>query len=280
LRAQSTPSWAADARTRLLNEGKKLARISHPNVIAVRDADEVDGRVFLAMEFVEGQTLDAWLVERARSWTEIRDVFLGAGRGLEAAHRAGLVHRDFKPQNVMIAKDGTVRVMDFGLAEVSADSREVDAALIALDGVVSEETVALARTGVLIGTPYYMAPEHFLGKADARSDQFSFCVAFYHALYGEWPFPVPVASLPVLREAVTAGRLREPPIGSRVPWWLRRTLIRGLDQDPSRRFLSMGELLRSAGYDPSQRYRRVATAVALVAVALAVAVAARLSGWR
>jgi hypothetical protein len=123
-----------------------------------------------------------------------------------------------------------------------------------------------------------MAPEQFEGElAEARSDQFSFCVALYHALYGEWPFPVPVASFRVLREAVRAGRLREPPPGSQVPKWLRRILVRGLDVDPSQRFPSMGELLGALDYDPARRYRRFAAAAAVIALAVACAFVARWS---
>jgi serine/threonine protein kinase len=276
MRVGGTGSRAAEARARLLGEGKKLARVSHPNVVAVRDADEVYGRVFLSMEFIEGKTLGAWLAEQPRSWSEVRSVFIAAGRGLEAAHQAGVVHRDFKPQNVMIGGDGRVRIMDFGLAELSSENAEVGEALSVLDGIVSDETVALTRTGMLVGTPYYMAPEQFLGQTDARSDQFSFCVALYHALYGEWPFPVPVASLAVLREAVMAGRLREPPVGTRVPQRLRRVLMRGLEPDRSRRFPSMAHLLQALGDDPGRPYRRVATVVALVAVAVAGALTIRL----
>jgi serine/threonine-protein kinase len=276
LRVGGSGSRAEEARARLLGEGKKLARVSHPNVVAVRDADEIEGRVFLSMEFIEGQTLGAWLAAQARSWSEVRSVFVAAGRGLEAAHRAGVVHRDFKPQNVMIGSDGRVRIMDFGLAELSSENAEVGEALRLLDGVVSDETVALTRTGMLVGTPYYMAPEQFLGQTDARSDQFSFCVALYRALYSEWPFPVPVASLAVLREAVMAGRLREPPAGTRVPQWLRRALMRGLEPDRSHRFSSMGDLLQALGDDQARPYRRVATVAALVAVAVAGAVAVRL----
>jgi hypothetical protein len=279
LREQAGATPSSEATSRLLDEAKKLARISHQNVVAVRDAGQIEGRVFVSMEFVDGQTLNAWLQATPRSWRQIRDRFVAAGRGLEAAHQAGLVHRDFKPQNVMVAKDGAVRVTDFGLAsDFRSKVGEVEGALDALDGELSEHTVALTRTGVLIGTPLYMAPEQFEGEiAGARSDQFSFCVALYHALYGEWPFPVPVASFRVLREAVKAGRLREPPPGSQVPKWLRRILVRGLDVDPSRRFPSMVELLGALKYEPARRYRRLAAASAALALAFASAFVARWS---
>jgi eukaryotic-like serine/threonine-protein kinase len=279
LREQAAAPLRSDATARLLDEAKKLARISHRNVIAIRDAGQIEGRVFISMEFVDGETLSAWLQAKPRSWRQIREIFVAAGRGLEAAHQAGLVHRDFKPQNVMVGKDGAVRVTDFGLAsDFQSQAGEVETALAALEGELSERTVALTETGVLIGTPLYMAPEQFEGElARAPSDQFSFCVALYHALYGEWPFPVPVASFRVLREAVRAGRLREPPARSQVPTWLRKILVRGLDVDPSRRFPSMAELLGALEHDPARPYQRFAAASAVIALAVASAFVARWS---
>ena len=108
----------------MLKEAKAIARLTHPNVVVVHDAGTIDDRVFIAMEFVEGQTLGAWLGGKPRAWAEIREIVLGAGRGLAAAHAARIVHRDFKPQNVMVARDGSVRVMDFGLASDSASTAE------------------------------------------------------------------------------------------------------------------------------------------------------------
>ncbi len=226
---------ARTARERLLREAKAIARLSHPNVVVVHDAGAIEDplhgdRVFLAMEFIEGETLAAWLAAAPRSWSEIRDVFSAAGEGLAAAHEAGLVHRDFKPQNVMVGRDGSVRVMDFGLA---SDSSVVEAgAAASLDfakaaATPTSQTVALTGTGVLLGTPLYMAPEQFLAHAtDARTDQFSFCVALHEALYGERPFPSP--SLSALLEAVVNGRVREPNQKTRAPSFLRKLLLRGL----------------------------------------------------
>ena len=118
---------AADRRARLLREARAIARLSHPNVITVHDAGTVDDRVYIAMEFVEGETIDDWLRAQPRTWREILDVFIAAGRGLAAAHAAGVVHRDFKPQNVMIGRDGSVRVMDFGLARLGTSRLAPDA---------------------------------------------------------------------------------------------------------------------------------------------------------
>jgi len=177
-------------RGRLLREAKAIAKLSHPNVVVVYDAGTYDDRVFVAMEFVEGQTLAAWLAERPRAAREILTVFEAAARGLSAAHAAGLVHRDFKPQNVMVGAGGKVRVMDFGLARpIAAEEAPRDGAPVAAKVAPLDSGAPLTLTGELLGTPLYMAPEQFQGlRTDARTDQFSFCVALYQALYGAHPF--------------------------------------------------------------------------------------------
>jgi eukaryotic-like serine/threonine-protein kinase len=260
------------ARQRLLREAKAIARLSHPNVVVVHDAGAIDDpvrgeRVFVAMEFIEGETLSAWLAAAPRSWRAVREVFLAAGEGLAAAHEAGLVHRDFKPQNVMVARDGAVRVMDFGLASDTSDLAAGSGAPLELTGgtqAPTSHTVALTSTGVLLGTPLYMAPEQFKALAtDARTDQFSFCVALYEALYGERPFPS--ESLPTLMQAVLAGRVREPPQRARVPAFLRRLLLRGLAVDAPARHASMRELLDVLRTDPLRRRRTALAAAAAVA---------------
>jgi hypothetical protein len=263
------------AQERLLREAQSIARLSHPNVVVVHDAGAIDDesrgvRVYLAMEFIEGQTLAAWLAEAPRSWRAIRDVFVAAAEGLRAAHDAGLVHRDFKPQNVMIARDGSVRVMDFGLAHDASEAADGDAA--ALDLAHSEarpslDTIALTRSGILLGTPLYMAPEQFLARAtDARTDQFGFCVALYEALCGERPFPSD--SLSTLVREVVAGRVREPPMKARVPAFLRKILLRGLQADPASRYPSMQELIAAVRVDPGRRRRTVAIGTALAMAGL------------
>jgi tetratricopeptide (TPR) repeat protein len=269
-------------RERLLREAKAIARLSHPNVVVVHDAgaigdpgDPIKGeRVFLAMEFIEGQTLSAWLAAEPRSWRAVRDLFIAAGEGLAAAHEAGLVHRDFKPQNVMVGRDGSVRVMDFGLASDTSDGAGEGNAppdLGDLARAPTRETVALTRTGALLGTPLYMAPEQFRAQAtDARTDQFSFCVALHEALYGERPFPS--SSLGRLVTAVLAGRVADPPARARVPSFLRRLLLRGLAVDPAARFPSMRELLGALRMDPARRRRTAMVGAVLVAVVVAGAV--------
>jgi len=263
------------ARDRLLREAKAIARLSHPNVVVVHDAGAIDERVFLAMEFVDGETLAAWLAAEPRSWRAIRDAFAAAGEGLAAAHDAGLVHRDFKPQNVMVARDGSVRVMDFGLAsdasaEVGGGAGGVaDALGLPAGEAPTSRTIALTATGKLLGTPLYMAPEQFLSRAtDARTDQFSFCVALHEALYGERPYPSD--SFITLVEAVTTGKLREPAQKGRAPAFLRRLLLRGLRPAPAARYPSMRELLDDLRFDPAPR-RRAAIWVAGAAAVLAVA---------
>jgi len=249
----------SQSQTRLLKEAKAIARLSDPNIVVVHDAGTFGDRVFVAMEFVEGKTLAAWVGGKARTWPEIRDVFVAAGRGLAAAHAAQIVHRDFKPPNVMVAADGKVRVMDFGLASDAGDHSESAGAAPDHADFASTATFALTRTGTLVGTPAYMAPEQYLGqRADARSDQFSFCVALYEALYGERPFAG--ESLTSLSENVVRGRLRDPPQGVRVPAWLRKLLLRGLNVDRNQRFPSMQALLAELSRDPARRRRRALVA--------------------
>jgi tetratricopeptide (TPR) repeat protein/predicted Ser/Thr protein kinase len=232
------------ARMRLLREAQAIARLSHPNVVAVHDAGTIGDQVFVAMEFVEGTTLREWLREKSRTWREVADRFVLAGRGLAAAHAAGLVHRDFKPDNVLLGRDGQVRVADFGIARAAGE--EMEAAPPSGSGSIL--TSPLTEWGVAMGTPAYMAPEQRRdGSADARSDQFSFCVALWEALYKERPSAAP----------------REP-AGTEVPGRLREVLLRGLAADPEARYPSMDELLRDLVRDPGGVRRRWLIAAALV----------------
>ena len=277
---------AARGESRLMREAQAIARLSHQNVITVHDVGAHGDRVFLAMEYVEGRTLTAWLAERARPPAEIVAMFREAARGLAAAHAAGLVHRDFKPQNVMVARDGTVRVTDFGLARrmegvVARTAPCPGAAAAAAPALATEPPieVTLTRTGELIGTPLYMAPEQLALEAiDARSDQFSFCVALYDALYGEHPFLGPArgsAGLPDLVRALRAGVVRQPVARSRVPGPLRRALLRGLAIDPAARWPSMDDL--TAALEPvsaRERPRVAAVAASALAVTAIAAIAA------
>ena len=273
------------AQERLLREAQAIARLSHPNVVVVHDAgtidDEVRGaRVYLAMEFIEGQTLADWLAAEPRSWRAVCEVFAAAGEGLLAAHQAGLVHRDFKPQNVMVGRDGTVRVTDFGLASDASDVAASDMTIPDLASSAAQpttDTMALTPMGVLLGTPLYMAPEQFLAHpTDARTDQFSFCVALYKALYGERPFPSD--SLQTLVEAVVAGRVRQPSQKTGVPAFVRRIVLRGLQPIATSRYPSMRELIAALRADPLRRRRAVTVGASLaVAIGLTVAGAGRLA---
>jgi tetratricopeptide (TPR) repeat protein/predicted Ser/Thr protein kinase len=267
---------ASEGRTRLLREAQALARLSHPNVVAVHDAGTFGEQVFIAMEFVDGPTLGEWVRAKARTWREIVEAFVAAGRGLAAAHAAGIVHRDFKPSNALVGKDGRVRVADFGLAR-EAGSQPTQPATPddqrAATEISSRDALAtpLTRTGSLVGTPAYMAPEQLFGRAtDARSDQFSFCVALYEALYGERPFGGD--SVVDLTSNIVEGKIRPAPKDSRVPAWLREIVVRGLRSLPDQRYASMDTLLAALARDPAATRRRLVVlggAIVVVAAGLA-----------
>ena len=232
--------WGLDRQRRLLREAQIIARLNHPNIVTVHDARTVGERVYVAMEFVDGQTIAAWLREGERSWQQIVDAFVSAGRGLAAAHAANVVHRDFKPQNVMIGLDGRVRVMDFGLARPMREQSEVP---IVADLIPPVNDFTSTTVGAVVGTPAYMAPEQLSGHpADTRTDQFSFCVAFHEAIYGARP-----------GTATTSGARR----AARIPPWLKRVIRRGLDPDPRKRFGSMDELLRAIEHGRNRVRRRL-----------------------
>jgi len=227
---------------RLRREAMAMARLSHPNVARVFDVGSVDSRLFIAMEFIRGQTLRAWLAEHPRAWREVRDVFLAAGQGLAAAHREGIIHRDFKPDNVLIDEDGRARVVDFGLAIPTDESvRTADQDELVVTGELSE-----ANPG---GTPAYMAPEQHLGcPPDARADQFSFCVALFEALYGRRPFLG--RTWQTLSPQVLRGGLETLAAARRVPPHLRRVVLRGLSGAPARRYPDMDMLLAELAHEP------------------------------
>jgi tetratricopeptide (TPR) repeat protein/predicted Ser/Thr protein kinase len=241
------------ARTRLLREAQSLAKLSHPNVVTVHDVGTHGGQIFVAMEFVEGQTLTRWLADE-HTWPEVVQTMLGAARGLAAAHEADLVHRDFKPDNVMLGDDGRVRVMDFGLARAGDPRSEIsqtpstsgversDVGEQELSSLSAPLSIPLTQTGALLGTPAYMAPEqHLGGHATPLSDQFSFCVVLYECLYGQRPFRGD--NLAALSFNVGQGSIREPPRDRSVPSRVHQVVIRGLSAKPGARYPSMGALL-------------------------------------
>jgi len=205
----------------LRSEAKALARLVHPNVIAVHDVGELEGRSYVVLELVEGVTLREWLAAERRTLRAIVDVVVAAGRGLAAAHAAGLVHRDFKPDNVIVGNDGRARVLDFGIASASAND---------------------IAQGSVVGTPAYMAPEQRAGNAvSALADQFSFCVVLWEALYGERPYRKAERMRLMPGKSAAPGSLPSHPHS--VPAWLEQLLGRGLMLDEHARHASMAVLL-------------------------------------
>ncbi|NPC82345.1 serine/threonine protein kinase, partial [Pyxidicoccus fallax] len=254
LRYRNTAPGATSGDARLVREAQAMARLSHPNVVAVYDAGTLeDGSVFLAMEYVEGQTLSGWQESQPRSWRELLAAYVAAGRGLAAAHAAGLIHRDFKPDNVLVGRDGRVRVTDFGLAR-SGPASPVESSLPFTLPADTALSGSLTLPGALMGTPFYMAPELLEGQpADVRSDLFAFCVALYLALYGQPPFTG--QSLSELLRSRREGPAA-PPARSEVPGQVTRAVLRGLREAPGERPASMTELLTALEDDPEARRRR------------------------
>ena len=303
-------------RDRLLREAQGLARLSHPNVVAVHDVGQLDSQVFLAMEYIEGETLRLWGSREQRTHRQILDAYLAAGEGLAAAHRAGLVHRDFKPDNVIIGSDGRARVLDFGL--VCAPGVDLgDHARIA--GSTSEERPSLLERSQFRAVKTKAAPsaveqpsvyesQHTLDRSPSLTNRLSVQLtqagavmgtprymapeqhtgshvderadpfAFCVSLYAALYGAPPFAgdTPGELREAVLHGRISDAPAGSKVPSRLRAILIRGLATDPANRWPSMEELLAQLRKDPAAAWRRAA---AICAVVVAVVVAAVAAGY-
>ncbi|MCE9667110.1 serine/threonine-protein kinase [Myxococcus stipitatus] len=252
------PARQEQAQARLLREAQATARVIHPNVITIHDVGRFGEHVFLAMELVDGTTLRSHIRKRRgrRDWRETLGLYLQAGRGLAAAHAQGLVHRDFKPDNALVGRDGRVRITDFGLARIVQgidDAPEPDTESPATTSLRSEW---LTRSDILLGTPAYMAPEQKRGvPSDARSDQYSYCVALYEALYGRRPFTGADATAPASDAAAT-----RPPKDSDVPAWIHKALLQGLAENPDERHASMDALLTRLSERAGRRPRRVALA--------------------
>ncbi len=262
---------AEQARARLLREAQLMAQVRHPNVVAVYDVGTLGDRIFVSMEHIDGQSVRDWM-RPPRPWRQVVGVFGRAGAGLAAAHSAGVVHRDFKPENVLVSARGDVFVTDFGLAwSVHLLRRPPAPDPAAPTGGHEAPT---APSGVL-GTPAYMAPEQLRGdRVDAQADQFSFCVALYEALQGQRPFLGSDSA--GLLEAIESGQVR---MGrSKVPRWLNELIRRGLAARPENRFPSMDALLRKLEKGQRRAGRAVAAALALALVGLALGYAFGLAG--
>jgi tetratricopeptide (TPR) repeat protein len=270
--------------SRLLREAQAIARVAHPNVVSAYDVGTFHDHVFIAMELIDGETLSSWLRGRVRSIAEILAVFVQAGRGLEAAHRAGLVHRDFKPDNVLVGGDGRVRVVDFGLVQgvdettdtIREPPKHVDSFSTSSPNLLH---TPLTQTGALVGTPAYMAPEQFLhAHTDARSDQFSFCVALYEALFGERPFGG--KDVLSISGEVLAHRVKRPAVRRNVPAHVRALVSRGIAAAPEERFRDMAELLAELQHDPTVKRRRIMAVVAALSMVVIAIAGVRLQQQR
>ena len=268
-------------RARLMREAQAMAKLSHPNVVHVYEVGQVDGRVFVAMEYVRGVTLRDWLDQGGHRLEDRIGIVIQAGEGLFAAHEHNIIHRDFKPENVMVASDGRARVLDFGLAR-GTDEQDSDEAVggRTLETAFPERqgsvlSVELTKHGSIMGTPAYMSPEQHFGLATSpASDQFNFCVVLYEALYGVRPFAGD--NRMALAFAARQGQIDAAPAGSEVAPRLREIVVRGLAADPAARWPSMRALLdalRLAAAPPEVRSRgpMIATAT-LAAAVLALAV--------
>ena len=256
---------AGSGNDRLHREAIAMAKLAHPNVVTVFEVGTVDDRLYVAMEYVRGETLRGWLTAARRSWRAIIDLLLQAGQGLVAAHAAGLVHRDFKPENVLVGEDGRPRVGDFGLARVGKESSGARS-------VAAMATMTMTQTGALMGTPAYMAPEQIAGDdVDARTDQFAFCVVAWEALFGKRPYAG--ATLAALEDAMHRGELQRP-TRSAVPQRVRDVLERGLAFDPAKRHANVSALLaalRAAARPRTTKYLALGIGATLVVGAASVA---------
>ncbi|HVK72299.1 MAG TPA: serine/threonine-protein kinase [Kofleriaceae bacterium] len=267
-----SPGDGGDGRLRLLREAQAMARVAHPNVVPVFEVGVHDDQVFVAMELVRGETLTAWLRSAARSWRDVLRVLVDAGRGLAAAHRAGVLHRDVKPDNLLIGDDGRARIADFGLARAATAAAAVSA--LALD---------LTHDGAVVGSPGFMSPEHFTGEVTAAADQWSLAATAYYALFGRLPFAA--RDLRVLQAMILTDPPAAPP-PTDVPRAAVDAVLRGLARDPADRFATVDELVDALAavlaVDPARdqtRFRRQRRGLA-VAMATAGLLAFVLAGVR
>ena len=266
------PLLATEACARFSREAQALARLRHPNIVAIHDVGEHEGSVWLAMEYIDGEPLSAWLEQR-HSWAEVLDVMTPVAQALLAAHDAGLVHRDIKPDNIMVGSDGRVHVMDLGLARaLNDDSDELLSPSGKVEDLSHTLSTSVTRVGDILGTPAYMSPEQHSGSAvDARIDIFSYCVTLWEALMGERPFAG--KTIEEIRANVLAGEVRpipRDPHSRSVPGWLRRLCRYGLEVSPDQRIPSMTVFLAEIARGRSRARNRAlmiaAAGIALVSV--------------
>ncbi len=273
---KGSASQADRAQDRLLREAKALAQLSHPNVVSAYDVGTIGDSVYVSMELVEGQTLKEWIQEKKPSIFERVAALCAAGAGIAAAHQAGLIHRDIKPDNIIVGDDGRVRVLDFGLARAALVEDEPSSSSPEpakprpgplLSGDLNSEgsflSTPMTQAGAIVGTPGYMAPEQYLGKqVDEQSDQYSFCVTLFQVLYGRRPFVA--RRYGALKQMVLAGKIDEETASARVPSSYRRIALKGLAVNRQERFGSMAELLAELARDPRVRRRRILSVAAIL----------------
>ncbi|HEY8377675.1 MAG TPA: serine/threonine-protein kinase, partial [Nannocystis sp.] len=272
-------------RARMVREAQAMARLSHPNVVQVYQVGEHEDGLYVAMEYIDGRTLGEWLRAEPRPWQAALRTVCDAGRGLAAAHAAGLVHRDFKPDNVIVDASGRARVLDFGLVQSGAipggeleegaestHEAETESTMSAGSATLQASAVRwsgrLTEHGKVAGTPAYMSPEQHFGRpVGPHSDQFSFAITLYEALYGDLPFGAD--SWEAIRQRVQAGMVPTPLPGSRVPWRLYRVIVRALSLEPDDRWPDLATMIAALEHDPWRSRRRVAITVGLLALASA-----------
>ncbi len=272
LRSELVALLGDEAQPRLQREAQAMARLAHPHVVGIHDVGTWDGGLFIAMEYVRGGNLREWLRQAPRGWREVVDVFVQVGRGLEAAHAHGLIHRDIKPDNLLVGEDGRARVTDFGLVLQASDAHPVRPEVAGATAGALD--VKLTRPGRVMGTPAYMPPEQLAGRTvDALSDQFSFCASLFEALFDERPFTGD--SVDEVCRNITLGHVAPVPAGRgrKVPGWLKSAVLKGLAPEPAHRHPSMHVLLRQLSRDAGRR-RAMLAAAGVVALGAATAFAA------
>ncbi|HWB77770.1 MAG TPA: protein kinase, partial [Nannocystaceae bacterium] len=270
LRSELAPGSAG--RQRLVREAQATARLSHPNVVHVYEVGQQGDHVYMAMELVRGQTLRAWQTT-ARSWTDIVAIYRRVGEGLVAAHAESIVHRDFKPDNVLVGSEQRPQIVDFGLARASGDTGVFAEVGASSGSGPTWRDLDITGTGTVLGTPAYMAPEQLhRAKPDARSDQFSFCVALFEALYGRRPFAG--STYTQLADALDAGTTVAIADRRGVPEAVHAIVLRGLAHEPADRFAAMRELLDALELASRPRPKSARTGIAIVGVAAMAAL-----GW-